>query len=309
MKVASVLSVLFLIIGLSACNKVDFKKTKGGMAYKHFTSKNGKKAAQGGFLKAHITQSIKDSVVFSSYNSIPVYIPFTAQSQPYDISEVLPLLKGGDSVYAVQVMDTFIKRDPAITQKSPYKNGDKIVTTIKVVDVLSDAQAKAADEQKENLAFLGKEDATVRNYLSKNKINAQKTGAGTYVEILAPGTGAQADSGKYVSVMYKGSTFRGNVFDSNMDASFGHTEPMGFPVGTGSMIPGFDQGVRLLKEGGKGRFYIPSSLGYGAQSPSPAIKPFENLIFEVEVVDVADKAPAQNAPMPPTGSDTTSTPR
>jgi FKBP-type peptidyl-prolyl cis-trans isomerase len=300
MKVSSVLSVLLVAALMSSCGKVDFKKTKGGMPYKLFTGKEGQPAAQGNVLKVHYSQTIKDSSLFSSYNSMPVYIPVNPSSRPYDISELFPMLKKGDSVYAVQMMDSFIKQNPSIVQQTPYRNGDKIITTIKVLEVFKDAQASAADEQKEKQAFLNKEDEAVKAYLSKNKINAQKVGSGTYVEILDPGTGAQADSGKYVSVMYKGSTFRGTVFDSNMDATFKHTDPLGFVVGTQGMIKGMDEGIRLLKKGGHGRFYIPSTLAYGGQAPSPDIKPFEHLIFEVQVVDVLDKAPAPQ--MPPQGA-------
>jgi len=136
----------------------------------------------------------------------------------------------------------------------------------------------------------------VKEFLAKKGIkNTQRTPGGAYVEILEPGTGVQVDSGKYVSVMYKGQTFAGKVFDSNMDSTFKHTDPMGFQVGAGQMIRGFDEGVRLLKEGGKGRFYIPSTLAYGGQPPSPDIKPYEHLIFDVQVVSVKDQAP----PMPP----------
>ncbi|HZH95412.1 MAG TPA: FKBP-type peptidyl-prolyl cis-trans isomerase, partial [Flavisolibacter sp.] len=77
-----------------------------------------------------------------------------------------------------------------------------------------------------------------------------------------------------------------------------HTEPLSFQVGAGQMIRGLDEGIRLLKEGGRGRIYIPSTLAYGAQPPSPDIKPFENLIFDVQVVSVSDQAPPP-PPMPP----------
>ncbi len=82
---------------------------------------------------------------------------------------------------------------------------------------------------------------------------------------------------------------------------------MGFQIGVGQMIRGFDEGVRLLKEGGKGRIYIPSTLAYGAQPPSPDIKPFEHLVFDVEVVSVKDQAPTQ--PSMPQGVDPSQMPR
>ena len=288
--VKSVLGLAALAVFASSCNNVDFKKTKGGMPYKLFASKSGKKIEPGNYIKANVTQKVKDSTVFSSYGNFPVYLP-VGQSQPYDISEVLPTLKQGDSVYAVQLIDTFMTRSPGQIPPT-FKKGDKITTTITILDVFKTPAEAQQDEEKEKVAFLKNEDAAVEAYLKKNNIQAQKTGSGTYVQIINPGQGAPIDAGKYVSVMYRGSTFGGKVFDSNMDNKFGHTQPLGFVVG-GGMIKGFDEGVRLLKKGAKARIYIPSMLGYGAQAPSPDIKPFENLIFDVDVLDVADKAPAQ----------------
>ena len=60
------------------------------------------------------------------------------------------------------------------------------------------------------------------------------------------------------------------------------------------MIKGFDEGVQLLcKPAATAKVYIPSMLGYGKTNPQTGIKPFENLIFEIAIVDVKDKAPEQ----------------
>ncbi len=296
MQVKNILSAVGIILLAAGCNNVDFQKTKGGMPYKLFASKNGKKIDSGTIVKAHVLQKIKDSVVMSSYTSMPVYFPVQPSQASYDISEVFLSLKEGDSVYAAQVMDTFIKRNPEIVRQTNYKNGDQITTSIKILKVFGTQQEAMKDEETERTAFANKEQEAVKDYIKKKNINAQPVGKGTYVEILEPGSGPNIDSGKYVTVKYKGQTFSGIVFDSNIDSTFGHTEPMGFTVGTvgpGGMIKGFDDGIQLLKKGGKGRFYIPSMLAYGPQPPSKDIKPFENLIFEVEVLDILDKAPAQ----------------
>jgi FKBP-type peptidyl-prolyl cis-trans isomerase FkpA len=295
---------LFIAAGFAllaiGCGKVDFKKTKGGMPYKLYPSKQGAKITEGKFVKAHVTQKIKDSVVFTTYNSLPVYFPFQANNNSYDISELFPLLKEGDSVYAVQVMDTFIKRNPEMMAQSPYKKDDKITTTLKILKVFDTQEQYQQDEEKERTALLTKEDADVKAYLSKNNItDAQKTQEGTYVQVLEKGSGAPVEAGKYVTVMYRGQTFGGTVFDTNMDDSKGHTEPLGFMVGVGQMIKGFDDGVQLLNAGGKARIYIPSTLGYGPQPPSPDIKPFEHLIFDVEVLEVKAQAPPPPNPAQP----------
>ena len=296
MKISNMIWIAGITVLAASCDNVDFKKTKGGMPYKLYASKGGAKVEAGKFIKMHIEQKVKDSVVFTSFKSLPVYFPVQASTQSYDISELFTSLKEGDSVYAEQLMDTFIKKNPMITQQTQYRNGDKITTKLKIVKVFNTAEESRKDEENEKMAYVKKEEVDVKNYLSKNNINnTQRTGSGTYVQVLNAGSAPQVVPGKYVTVMYKGQTFGGKVFDSNMDASFNHTEPMGFIVGVGQMIKGFDEGVQLLSKGGKAKLFIPSMLAYGPQPPSPEIKPFEHLIFDVEVVDVQDKAPAQPA--------------
>jgi FKBP-type peptidyl-prolyl cis-trans isomerase len=263
------------------------------MPYKLYPSKTGKKVENGKFIKAHIIHKVKDSVLFNSYDGMPVYFQVQPTGMSYHISEIFTELKEGDSVYAVQMMDTFIKKDPRIVQETPFRNGDRVTQHLKVLKVFETAQEYQKDEEDTKLAMVKNEETAVKDYLSKNNIQAQRTGSGTYVQVISPGTGKQVEPGKFVNVMYKGQTFGGKVFDTNMDSSFRHTEPMGFVVGVGQMIRGFDEGVQVLKEGGKAKLFIPSMLAYGPQPPSNVIKPYEHLIFDVEVVQVLDKAPEQ----------------
>lgn len=64
---------------------------------------------------------------------------------------------------------------------------------------------------------------------------------------------------------------------------------MVYQVGAPNMIRGFNEGIRILHQGAKAKLFIPSMLAYGPQPPSPEIKPFENLIFDIEVLEVSDK--------------------
>ena len=73
------------------------------------------------------------------------------------------------------------------------------------------------------------------------------------------------------------------------------------------MAKGFEEGIRMMKEGATGRVYIPSMLAYGAQPPSPDIKPFEHLMFDIKVLSVKD-APTTPQGMPP-GVDPSQMPR
>jgi FKBP-type peptidyl-prolyl cis-trans isomerase len=119
------------------------------------------------------------------------------------------------------------------------------------------------------------------NYL-KGIGEQMKTPSGLeYVETVA-GTGAQAAAGKTVSVHYTGKLTNGKVFDS----SYTRGEPIEFKLGTGRVIKGWDEGIALMKEGGKATLTIPPQLGYGERGAGGVIPPNATLIFDVELVSV-----------------------
>jgi FKBP-type peptidyl-prolyl cis-trans isomerase FkpA len=101
------------------------------------------------------------------------------------------------------------------------------------------------------------------------------------------GTGAEATAGQTVTVHYTGWLLAPNApqkHGAQFDSSVGR-EPFTFRLGSGGVIPGWDQGVAGMKVGGKRTLIIPASLGYGADGAGP-IPPNANLIFDVELLKV-----------------------
>ena len=97
------------------------------------------------------------------------------------------------------------------------------------------------------------------------------------------GDGQSPKAGQTVSVHYKGSLTDGTVFDDSISRG----QPIEFPIGMGRVISGWDEGILLLKVGGKARLVIPSDLGYGEQGAGGVIPPNATLIFDVELVKVS----------------------
>ncbi len=110
-----------------------------------------------------------------------------------------------------------------------------------------------------------------------------KTASGLeYIEVLA-GTGAQAQRGKTVRVHYTGKLQSdGKVFDSSVTRG----QPIEFRLGVGQVIKGWDEGIALMKEGGKAQLVIPPELGYGSRGAGGVIPPNATLIFDVELISV-----------------------
>jgi FKBP-type peptidyl-prolyl cis-trans isomerase len=109
-----------------------------------------------------------------------------------------------------------------------------------------------------------------------------KTASGLEYEEITPGTGEQAQAGKTVRVHYTGTLPDGKVFDSSIPRG----QPIEFRLGAGQVIRGWDEGIALMKVGGKAKLTIPAQLGYGARGAGGVIPPNATLVFEVELVSV-----------------------
>jgi len=106
--------------------------------------------------------------------------------------------------------------------------------------------------------------------------------AGFIMEEVVVGTGAEARAGQRVRVHYTGRLTNGTTFDSSLDRN----EPLGFKLGAGEVIKGWDQGVAGMKVGGKRKLTIPPELAYGDDGFPGAIPPGATLVFDVELVAV-----------------------
>jgi peptidylprolyl isomerase len=107
--------------------------------------------------------------------------------------------------------------------------------------------------------------------------------AGLQIEDIKEGDGATAAEGDTVTVHYVGVAYStGEQFDASWDRE----QPFSFPLGAGQVIPGWDQGVAGMKEGGRRQLTIPPELAYGEQGSPPDIGPNETLIFVVDLLEV-----------------------
>jgi FKBP-type peptidyl-prolyl cis-trans isomerase len=103
------------------------------------------------------------------------------------------------------------------------------------------------------------------------------------VKDLKTGDGAEAKSGDQVSVQYVGVLYDGG---KQFDASWDRGQPFAFQLGSGQVIPGWDQGVAGMKVGGRRELIIPPDLGYGAQGQPPSIPANATLVFVIDLISV-----------------------
>lgn len=109
-----------------------------------------------------------------------------------------------------------------------------------------------------------------------------ETPTGLKYMVLKEGTGDRPSADDTVTVHYTGELLNGQVFDSSVSRG----EPASFPLNR--VIPGWTEGLQLMKAGGKAVFYIPSALAYGSAGAPPMIGPDADLIFTVELISVGE---------------------
>ena len=161
-----------------------------------------------------------------------------------------------------------------------------------IKDVMEDKATAMTSQEAQallNTYFQEKQKAESQKAISEGKAfleeNAKKEGvvttkSGLQYEILTEGTGKQPKATDTVRCHYEGSLINGSVFDS----SYKRGEPAEF--GLSQVIRGWTEGVQLMKEGAKYRFYIPYLLGYGENGAGSSIPPYSTLIFDVELIKV-----------------------
>lgn len=164
--------------------------------------------------------------------------------------------------------------------------------TRSICDILEDKPTEMTAREAQvmlNDYFAKKEQEQAQQAIADGKVFLEENGkregvvttkSGLQYEVLTEGTGKQPKATDKVRCHYEGKLIDGSVFDS----SYQRGEPADF--GLNQVIPGWTEGVQLMKEGAKYRFYIPYLLGYGERGAGASIPPYSTLIFDVELIKV-----------------------
>ena len=272
-----------------------FKKLPGGVEYKIVKDVPGKNAVIGDFMDVNILIKADTATLRSSRKENqgkPVSIPVNASTTKADFSTVLPFLSVGDSAVIHISMDTIIAANPGQQMPPFMKKGKKLTFEISVAGIKTkeeyqkEMEVKNKEMQEGMKVQAQTDDKILQDYFKANNITATKTASGLYYVIHKEGDGALVAKGQKVSVNYTGKLMDGKMFDSNTDPAKGHVQPFEFSVGMGSVIPGWDEGLTLLKKGSNATLYIPSPLAYGPRGAGGDIGPNSVLMFDIEVLDI-----------------------
>lgn len=335
------------MLALAACTG-SFKKGDG-LEYKLINSGSGKTVGYGNYIQIHIKQvyaGTKDTVLSDTRDYMSRIQVLDSVNTPLAYFKVLKQMKKGDSLVIRLLTDTVFK-DPKNVMPDFMKKGKYIYIHVKLLNIFETREQadsanraesiaakprifkKQMEEIEKNIgtkkAQIDADSKVIEAYLAKNNIKAQKTSWGTYIAVTTEGSGPVISSTDVAMVNYTGRSLdSGKVFDSNTDPKFKHgdmpQEPMPVIVSElGGIIVGWTDALLHLKKGSKATVFIPSTLGYGGSGSGDRIKPNENLMFDMEIVDVVSEESymakmkamqeemmrkAQQATPPPAAADT-----
>jgi len=265
----------FAVAAFNGCsNNSEIKTTESGIKYFDEIVGEGKDAKVGDLLSIHF----KGWVIVDSTN---LFSDWTADSTrlPYMIGDSY---RQGQVVKFVLGEDAFIRgTDEGIVGMKP--NGKRMIVIPSelaygeqgVGPVPPNADLKVFIE------LLEVQDPVVTELWDVDQTKLQTSESGLKYVIIEEGEGDIATDGNVVTVHYSGFLEDGTKFDSSVERD----EPFSFVIGNKQVIAGWDEGIRLLKKGGKARFVIPPSLGYG-DITAGKIPPNSTLVFDVELLDV-----------------------
>ncbi len=148
---------------------------------------------------------------------------------------------------------------------------------------MMDLQKKMMAKQQQQVKQLAETNEQAgKTFLAENrqKEGVKTTMSGLQYLVVSKGTGKKPGPNDKVTVHYRGRLLDGTEFDS----SYKRNKPATFPVG--GVIPGWTEGLQLMKEGAKWQLFIPAKLAYGEKGAGPMIGPNSTLIFDVELVSV-----------------------
>lgn len=168
--------------------------------------------------------------------------------------------------------------------RASYSGGETLMTDEEVAEERQrfiEQRQQQMDTQRNEEARMNLEEGQAFLAANAAKDGVKTTESGLQYRVIEAGEGAQPAASDRVTVHYRGRLINGVEFDS----SYSRGEPTTF--GLSQVIPGWTEGLQLMREGGKYEFFIPSELAYGERGAPGAIGPNSALIFEVELIEVA----------------------
>jgi FKBP-type peptidyl-prolyl cis-trans isomerase len=275
------LAILFLVAFASlACSSkyAGYDKSESGLYYKLYkVSKDTLKPKMGDWVSLNMRYVYKDSVLFDSKAAMgsPVRFQLPPSDFKGDIYEGIKMMSAGDSASFIINADSLFFKTFRQKARPAFIDSNSIIHFY--ITLLSVDSPKS---------MMKKEEDALMKYIEDQKITVAPLASGLYyIEELA-GKGASIDSGSWVKLNFKVSLIDGKQIFSSAERG----EPIRFEYGKRFDTPGMEEGVKMLKKGGKAKLVVPSKIGFGEMGRGAIVPPYSTLIYEIEIIDVQSKA-------------------
>lgn len=271
-----------------------YKKTDDGLFYKFYVqNEDSAKPVIGDVMSVKISYTLfeNDSLLFTSdslYEASRLQLMETKYKG--DICEGLAMMAVGDSASFIVCADSFYLKNIGL-DKEKIPDFIKPESNIRFEVKLISFQTKAEYEKEKELKYekfqammeerKAKEPEDIKKYVKDSSITVSPTTTGLYYIEKKKGTGVKPVDGDTVYVHYTGSLLNGTMFAS----SYGG-EPIAFVLGSNKVIPGWEEGIALMREEGEARLVIPSDLAYGSEYMSELVLPYTPLVFDIYLVKI-----------------------
>ncbi|GAA4436583.1 FKBP-type peptidyl-prolyl cis-trans isomerase [Ravibacter arvi] len=284
---------LFAALALVGCDKYKTKVTESGLKYQlHEHKDGGRQVKVGDVVSFHLVlKNSEDSVLNDTYKSKnPIRMMYQQPEFKGSFEEGLGMLSVGDSAtFYVNADSMFAKMHQPLPPI--IKKGSDLVFRVKLLNAQTPEEfqkTRAEDVEKQK----GLDEEIIKKYLADSSLTgkATRSASGLYYIVTKPGEGAKPAAGDKITVHYKGTLLDGTVFDGSQQPGR-DGNPFEFNVGTGMVIPGWDEGLIGMSKGEKGILLIPSALGYGPDGSGP-IPPNSVLRFDLELLNVTPQPKA-----------------
>ncbi|NQZ05423.1 FKBP-type peptidyl-prolyl cis-trans isomerase [Idiomarina sp.] len=237
-------------------------------------------------------------------SAIALAITACSQQEPYPVSQKKLESEQEKQAYALgSSVGSFVARNLDDQEKAEVMldrqlviagfvdavKGENKLSDEEADKLLNDLRSKVMEQRKNVLGSKAAKEGKAFQEENAKKDGVKVTESGLQYEVIEAGEGVSPNEDDIVEVHYEGTLVNGEVFDS----SYERGEPTVFPLNR--VIPGWTEGLQLMKEGGKYRFVIPAELAYGDREVGGQIPPNSTLIFTVELLDVKDKPESESS--------------
>ena len=284
------LAILLLTLTLGcmiiSCTNVktdDFNTTSSGLKYQFITDVESEKPEIDDIMIMHMMYSTSyDSVLFNSkIERDSFHVVLVEPTFIGGVEEGFAMMSPGDSVVFKVSADSVYEKTFYQSLPEYLSIGDELTFNVKMLGLIRrsvyDSLELANDIEARRAEF-----ELIDQYMAEKNLEIMPTENGLYYLSLKEGSGELAKKGDTITANYTGSLLNGKVFDS----SDWKDEPFTFIMGNDMVLPGWEEGLPLMRKGGKALMLLPSDLAFGARHVGE-VPPYSSLLFEIEILEIS----------------------